>query len=283
MKLRNFVTCIMVALMAVMPSLEPAFAQGIGTLNTKTSPSYAGGRYFSPAYDYKTNVFNGGATAGGAYSVTVYKPFIVTADGRKFYPFNTFDPITIGQGATLETVTPSSVSNCSNGPGPNPPGTYCTITATFSNAHGKGDAIVSGTHGVAEAMSDAQANGGGIVHFEQDAGIVTLNTGSVTTTAGANFKVPATFYSNGGMGYVTTTITTCTGWELGITGTVAAFTTNNTNLTAGSTAIATQASPALVGTTNALASVLVTCAGAAAGAGAVHVKVWGDAPVMSNF
>ena len=112
---------------------------------------------------------------------------------------------------------------------------------------------------------------------------MTLNTGGVTTTLGANFKVPATFYSSGGMGYVTTTITTCTGWELGITGTVAAFTTNNTNLTATSTAIATQASPALVGTTNALASVLITCAGGAAGAGAIHVKVWGDAPVMSNF
>ena len=279
MKLRSFVTYLMVALM----SLTPAFAQGNGTLNAQASASFAGGRYYSQAYDYKTNVYGGGSTAGGAYAVTVYKPYIVTKDGRKFFPFNTFDPITIGQGATLETVTPSSVSNCANGPGPNPPGTYCSITATFANAHGRGDAIFSGTHGVAEAMSDAQANGGGIVHFEQDAGIVTLSTSSVTTTVAANFKVPATFYSNGGMGYVTTTITTCTGWELGVTGTVAAFTTNNTGLTATSTAIGTQAAPALVGTTNALASVLVTCAGAAAGAGAIHVKVWGDAPVMANF
>jgi hypothetical protein len=281
MKLRNFVTGLLVVLLSFLPNLEPAFAQ-VRTLKHSKTPSFAAGMYYSKAYDYITSVYAGGSTTSGSFSIQLLHPFIQTADHRSFYPFNTFDPITIGQGSTQETVTPSSVSNCT-GPGDNPPGTYCTVTATFSNAHGKGDIIVSGTHGVAEAMSDAQGNGGGLVFFDQDAGNVTLNTGSVTTTLSANYQVPATFYNLGASGYVTTTITTCTGWELGVTGTVAAFTTNNTNLTSTSTAIATQASPAKVGTTNALASVLVTCAGGAAGAGAVHVHVWGVAPVMSNF
>lgn len=281
MKLRTLFTLWLIVVMIMLPNLEPGFAQ-VRTFKHRTSPFFAAGMYYSRAFDYTTSVYAGGATAGGSYTIQVLHPFITTADHHNFYPFNTFDPITIGQGATLETVTPSSVSNCT-GPGDNPAGTYCTITATFSNAHGRGDTIVSGTHGVAEAMSDAQGNGGGLVFFDQDAGTVTLNTGSVTTTVSANFQVPATFYNQGASGYVTTTITTCTGWEFGITGTVAAFTTNNTNLTAGSTAIATQASPAKVGTTQALASVLVTCAGAAAGAGAIHVHVWGVAPVQANF
>lgn len=271
MKLRSLVAFLLLGI--------PVFAQ-VSTVNPKTAASFAAGVYYSRAYDYRTTVFGGGGTSG-AYSITVFKPFVTLADHRNVLPFSTFAPITIGQGATLETVTPSSVSNCSALT--LPAGTYCTITATFTNAHGKGDAIVSGTHGVAEAMVDAGSNGGGLVHFEQDAGIVTLATGGVTTTLDATFKVPAMFYNQGASGRVTTTITTCTGWEFGITGTVAAFTTNNTNLTAGSTAIATQAAPAAVGTTNALSSVLITCAGGAAGAGAVRVKVWGDAPVMSSF
>ena len=276
--MKSILTVVLIALTAFAP-LQLGFAQQ--TVKPYTSPSFAVGKYYSRAYDYTTSVLGGGSTAGGAYSITVLQPFVTLADHRIIYPFSTTAPITIGQGAAQETVTPSTVSGCSTAT--NPAGTRCTITATFSNAHGKGDTIVSGTHGVAEAMQDAAQNGGGIVHFEQDAGIVTLNTGGVTTTLSANFKVPATFYSQGASGYVTTTITTCTGWELGITGTVDAFTTNNTNLTATSTAISTQASPAVLGTTNALASVLVTCAGGAAGAGAIRIKVWGDAPVMSNF
>ncbi len=274
--MKSVITVVLVALMA----FAPLQMLGQQSVTPYATPSFALGKYYSRAYDYTTKVYGGGGTSG-AYSITFYKPFVTLNDHRNVLPFSTFSPITIGQGAAQETVTPSSVANCSSFT--LPAGTFCTVTATFTNAHGAGDTVVSGTHGVAEAMVDAGLNGGGIVHFEQDAGIVTLSTSSVTTTLSANFQVPATFYSNGGSGRVTTTITTCTGWELGITGTVAAFTTNNTGLTATSTAISTQAAPALVGTTNALASVLVTCAGAAAGAGAIRIKVWGDAPVMSSF
>ena len=125
MKLRSVVAFALIALM----TLGPLEGQ-VATVKHKTSPSFAAGFFYSRAYNYQTSVYAGGATAGGAYTIQVLQPFITTVDHRNFYPFNTFDPITIGQGAAKETVTPLSVSNCT---GPvNPAGTYCTITATFT-------------------------------------------------------------------------------------------------------------------------------------------------------
>src|SRR6267154_930791 len=135
MKLRNFVACSLIALMTF-----PVMGQ-VPTVRHKNTASYAAGYYYSRAYNYTTSVYAGGGTSG-AYSIQLLQPFITTTDHRNYFPFNTFDPITIGQGAAKETVTPSSVSNCTS---MNAAGTYCTVTATFTNAHGKGDTIVSGT------------------------------------------------------------------------------------------------------------------------------------------
>lgn len=249
------------------------------TINFANQASYAGGVYYAPAYNYQTSVFGLGGTSG-AYSITVFKPFVTLKDGRQVYPFSTAAPITVGQGSARETVTPSSVANCSSPS--NPPGTYCTITATFTNAHGKGDVIVSGDNGLVEARTDASRNGGGLVYFEQDLGPQTLNTGGVTTTT--TFLSPTTVFNLGASGLVTTTITgSCTGWSVGISGTTGAYIANNTGLTAGTTAIAVQVAPTKVGTTLGTTAVLITCAGGAASAGAVHAKVWGYTPAQSSF
>jgi hypothetical protein len=83
---------------------------------------------------------------------------IALGDGTIVMPLATNAPITVGVGANAETVTPSAVS-CST------PAIYstCTVTATFSNGHGTGEPITSGTYGLQEAIDAANAVGGGEV------------------------------------------------------------------------------------------------------------------------
>jgi hypothetical protein len=181
-------------------------------------------------------------------------------------------------GATQETVTPTSVSNSLLGVNGN---IVCTITvsSTFTNAHGAGEPIVSGDNGIMEAINDCALFGGGNVYWMVDTGVVTLSTVALTTTT--TTFVPTIFYNQGASAIVKTTITTSTNWAVGISGTTSAFTTVSTSLTAGSTAVAVQASPAKVGTTNALTAILYTVTGANAGAGAVKARVWGFTPVQA--
>jgi hypothetical protein len=219
--MKNKFAVALLALLSVFLAL-PAFGQK--TLNPVNQESYATGWYSAPAYNYQTSVFSGGATAGGTYSVSVFEPFVVLKDKRIIFPFSTTIPITIGQGAARETVTPSSVSNCSNTV--NPAGTRCSITATFANAHGKGDVIVSGDNGIQEAIADARRNGGGNVYFEQDCGNVTMNTGGATTTT-SGCTIPSIFVSLGASTFVTTTITTTATYNVGTSTDTAAFVAGN--------------------------------------------------------
>lgn len=96
-----------------------------------------------------------GNQATGSQTITVDFGVCTTLDGRTFTPITTTTPITIGSGSNQETVTPTAVSN----PTPAIYGT-CQVTASFSNLHGNGDPIASGTFGLIEAVNDAHILGG---------------------------------------------------------------------------------------------------------------------------
>lgn len=100
-----------------------------------------------------------GTTATGVGTITVYYGQTTAGDGTKLVPLSTHAPVTIGIGSDVETVTPSAVS-CST------PQVYesCTFTATFTNTHGQGEPVGSGSFGIAEAQLFLTSNfGGGLV------------------------------------------------------------------------------------------------------------------------
>jgi hypothetical protein len=305
MKLRNMILGFALTVLSV-----ACFGQLNLTTPIPNSSSFAGDTYNAPAYAWSGTVYSG-STGTGAYAITLYSPGVTLPDGRRVSVFGntTIPPITIGNpgAGTMETVTPSAVSGCNSlNAGAATQGT-CTITATFTYAHGRGDYIGSGDAGIQEAINDAGNNGGGQVFFLCDTGVITLATGATTTTyaqgstgtpGGFPLTCPTTLSPAGafilGMeGRVVTTITTaCTGWELGDGTTAARWTVNNTGLTAGTTAVNTGAAwttginvvatgfqiPAAGGK-----GLVITCAGGNPGAGAIKVRTWGLIPAVSNF
>lgn len=304
MKFRN-VTLLLAVLMVSLLSF--------GQLNLTTPvyqvPTFDVGMYSAPAYAYQIAVFGGGSTAGGTYSISLYTPAITLVDGRRVAIFGntTIPPITIGSAGsgTMETVTPSSASGCTSlNIGVASQG-VCTLTATFTYAHGRGDTITSGDAGYQEAVNDAANNGGGQVYFQCDTGAITLATGATTTTysqastgtpGGFPLTCPTNAFPSGAniwgvTGRVTTTITSsCTGWEIGDGTTAARWTTNNATLTAGTTSVNTGAAwtTGIASTSTGInmasaKGLVITCAGGNPGAGAVKVRVWGVTPVASNF
>lgn len=236
--------------------------------------------YNAPDYgQWQAQIFSGGG-ASGAYSFVVYFPSVVGASGQTFSPFSTSIPIVVGSGGNAEVVTPSAVSGC----GVNSTSNTCTITATFNNAHGKGDPVQSGDFGIAEAIAAATAGGGGMVFWQID-GTVTLATGSANTTlsntsvtpTGNAVNIPVHSVVMGAAGRVTTTIGTCAGgWSIGYSSGVE-FTVANTNLTAGQTTdtTATQANLYAVAFNAAATPPIIHCTTSNASAGAVHARVWG--------
>lgn len=100
-----------------------------------------------------------GPNASGSGTITMAFGYFITADGTEVTaPFNTNAPIIVGGGSLVETVTPSSVSNST-------PRQFNTaqITATFTNLHGNGDQVRSGTCGLQEAINWLASVGGGTV------------------------------------------------------------------------------------------------------------------------
>lgn len=122
-----------------------------------------------------------GSTGTGSYSLTFPGGGVVTAAGaQSFTPFNTTTRITVGIGAVQETVTPTTVAGC--GVGATGLGaTGCTVTATFTYAHGAGTPVRSGSGGFDEAANVAHANGGGIVVVDNNTSIT--NALMVASTA----------------------------------------------------------------------------------------------------
>lgn len=148
MRIRNFA----ITLCALALSLTSAFAQN--------RIQFAGVRNaFDFAYGVNPNVaplrVDIGNTATGSQTITLAFGNVNLPDGTVLMPLATTAPITVGVGSNAETVTPSAVS-CAT------PGQYdtCTITATFSNTHGVGDLVSSGTFGLVEAVNAAHTLGG---------------------------------------------------------------------------------------------------------------------------
>lgn len=120
-----------------------------------------------------------GSTSTGAYSITFPNGGYVTAAGaQSFTPFNLTTRITVGVGGVQETVTPTAVSGC----GVSSVGT-CTVTATFTYAHGAGTPVISGSGGFDEAVNVAHANGGGLVLVDNNTSI----TGAIMNASTALF------------------------------------------------------------------------------------------------
>ena len=147
----------LLSLVATMILAGVAFGQ---TAQPPASPSFSAGRYNTAAYaNYHLEVNSApSAAASTTYTVTVF-PSTIVVNGRTVNPFSTTTRILIGSGANQETVTPTSVSGCGIGGITR----SCSFTAAFTNAHGKGDQITSGSNGLDEALNDASNTGGTVV------------------------------------------------------------------------------------------------------------------------
>jgi hypothetical protein len=222
-----------------------------------------------------------GNTATGSQTITVCPAMVALPDGRVIQPMapanGVYAPITIDaqSSALVETVTPTGYSLVApqSGTGNVP---CAAITATFANLHSASystSQVISGDQGVQEAINDASLNGGGLVYWQIDPGVVTLSTGAQSTSLGA-IKIPTRSVVSSATARVSTTITGCTGgWSLGITSGTE-FGAANTTLTAGTTTDSSTLVPNYV--YNAAAAVPVAfCTTAAASAGAIHAHIVG--------
>ncbi len=100
-----------------------------------------------------------------------------------FFPFATNVPVTIVDGSNTETVTPSSVGAPTVAAPSSVEAYACSITASFSNAHGIGVQIISGDAGLAEAANDnAKAYGVTAGAIEYGGGCTGTATASSTLT-----------------------------------------------------------------------------------------------------
>lgn len=281
---RTIAIMVLAALLVAAPALAQVFP---GNPQQNGPQHRVGGVFYALGYsNWQANIISGNTSTGAGTSIIVYPgsgSCILLPDGACIAltsVFNTSTPITINDG-NAETFTPSGVSigACPAGNlGVGGSSLCATVTGTIANTHGQSANVNSGDMGIQEAITDAGAQGGGTVFWMVDTGIVTLNTGGLTTTT--TVKVPTNFYGIGAAARVTTTITTSTAWLVGISGSTAAFCSSNSTLTAGTTCLANQASPASVGTTSALTAILITATVANPGAGAVKVRVWGFTPVQ---
>lgn len=264
-----------------------AFTQQTAVPTPNVANSFADGTFYAPNFG-KWSVPVGAAIAANGTSLQAAFAVVTTPDGIAFSPFNAKEKINIGTGSVAEIATISSVSNCNAGALalPGQP-VVCTITLSsgVSNAHSIGEPITSADNGIMEAVSYAQETGGGQVYFLVDCGIITLSTSGLTTTS--TCFVPNVFYNQGAAGRVTTTITTSANWAVGISNATSAFCTANSTLTTGTTCIANQGAYALSAvsspTANDITAVLITAGTSNAGAGKVHVKVWGYAPAQPAY
>lgn len=123
-------------------------------------------------------------SATGAGTITLVTGQTALTDGTLLFPLNINAPITIGSGTNAETVTPTAVSNATS---PNYQNNPASVTATFSNLHGIGDQVSSGTIGLQEAINAAAAAGGGVV----------LITSAWTQMGGTNAMIAAATWTAG--------------------------------------------------------------------------------------
>ena len=95
-------------------------------------------------------------TGSQTYQVVLGQSF--TPDGIVILPLVVNGIVSVGTAANQETVTITAVSAST----PGVPNT-CTFTASFSNAHGAGEIVVSGSGGAQEAAHNRSVLGYGCV------------------------------------------------------------------------------------------------------------------------
>jgi hypothetical protein len=157
-------------------------------------PTRFAGQFNAADFAYGINktssamIVTNGPNATGAGTLTVAFGYTTLPDGTVINPLNVNAKIEVGAGAGWETVTPTSVSTST----PTQYGTS-TVTATFSNLHGNGDQIRSGTCGLQEALNYASTYGGGVVIV--DAGWTALG-GTTTILNAATIPVGVAIQDN---------------------------------------------------------------------------------------
>lgn len=142
---------------ALLAAALPGLAQQ--SCSDSTRFHIANGKYNASAYNtWRAQIYTGNSATGTA-SIVLRQNGVALCDGYTFQPFSVGQAISVGTGSNAETVTITAVSSCAkNGP-PN----ACTLTGSFSNTHGSGELVLSGTFGAQEAVNDAFNNGGGVV------------------------------------------------------------------------------------------------------------------------
>jgi hypothetical protein len=155
MKLRNLAVAILTIFMAA----------GLWAQSSATLPFYGSrgfGKYYAPNYAYGLHPASAGGkiatgnTVTGSATITLVSGTVTLPDGRVIVPYAVGVPIAIADSLN-ETVTPTAVSGCVA----NAPNNTCLVTASFTNLHGAGALVTSGTAGAAEAAFDAFNNAGG--------------------------------------------------------------------------------------------------------------------------
>jgi hypothetical protein len=189
MKHRNSKLAVLVLFVFLIGGILPLSAQTV--FNSREA-----GVFNAAAYNWSDrDQITTGNSATGSQTITLQWGSVSLLDGRELAPFATNAPITIGTGTTVETVTPTAVSNCNIGRFANNFQT-CQITASFSNVHGAGEVVFSGTAGLQEAINDASLSSvkspgqGGVVVVDKS---WVIGGGTQAMLAAANYQLNATF------------------------------------------------------------------------------------------
>ena len=132
-----------------------------------------------------------GNSGTGSTSITIQVAYATLGDGTKLFPLgvvgNTFS-IGTGANGTFESPTITGQSNCNFDAGY---GT-CTVTASFTYAHGSGEPITTATYGLQEAINAAHGAG-----FVAGSGGTVIVSAGWTGIGGTNSTITgATPFSN---------------------------------------------------------------------------------------
>lgn len=166
----------LLGLMAACIPLQPIHAQNRTLFNGARN---AGAYAYGLAPSVPPLIIDIGSTATGAATLTVSYGTTTAGDGTVFAPLATNAPILVGNGSNQETVTPTAVS-CST------PSQYdtCTVTATYTKTHGRGESIMSASMGLQEAINLQFAGGGGNVALDSAWQLQGGTTAMITAAAG---------------------------------------------------------------------------------------------------
>ena len=141
-------------------------------VNPENSSAFVAGVFVASNYaKWSAKVVGGPVASASPATLTLYQGYVSLPDGRSFCPFKVGAPVSVGTGASQETVTLTAVANCNLGAAN---GT-ATITGNTSNAHGQGNEVGTSSGGVFEACLDAYNNGGGTVVVDANSGATSAN------------------------------------------------------------------------------------------------------------